>query len=185
VKSQLTCAVCGHFVHAQTPAYVLSISPQTQWLRVQQWEEKLAGSAGVRTVCQSAHALEIVALWMATGSLQFDFAQPTVVRAPSQNTRGRFSSGFPGPRTAARAPINAVAEGSLDYSMARQALEADPAPLVRSLDTLLAALRRSEQLGSTHVQANALSIGASLSNRLPRLSPSAAPLSAATRHLVS
>ena len=75
LKNEPCCAVCGHRVEPPATAYLLSISPHTHGLRVQHWDRELAKAAGVRIACKSTHAVEIAALWMATGTLQFTFAQ--------------------------------------------------------------------------------------------------------------
>ena len=135
------CVVCGHTVQRHTPAYLVSISPETQWLRVQSWERVLAQCVGVRTICQSAHVVEIAALWIATGGLSLEFAQTSTGRP----RHGEHLA------VARNAEISIpklrpfVLELSVDRSRVQRALNGDCGSLVRSLDALLDALCRSER----------------------------------------
>jgi hypothetical protein len=142
LKNQPTCAVCGHWVGASAPIYMVSIQPKTQWLRIQHWDMHLAQEAGTRTVCQAAHVVELVALWMVTGSLDLEFVRISGVRPqvaqrqePTGSRKLQSGSSQPGP-FAVELRRNELSSGHV--------LEADADRLVKSLDALLSAMRESE-----------------------------------------
>ena len=171
MQTQLTCVVCGQLVQGHSPAYLVSINSRTQWLRVQHWDRKLANAGGMRSVCQAAHVVELAALWVATGSLNLDFAQTGRARVQQTKVKAVASKR----RYAHPSPLQPflVLELSIDQSSARRALEADSGPLVRCLEALREALRRNELGGESAESIIPTELPWNLEER--KLRPSCAP----------
>ncbi len=143
MNHELGCTVCGHAVEASTAAFLLSVVPYTHWLRVQRWDKNLAQAAGICTACHSAHAVEIAALWMATGRLQMAFATSTSAVAPLPIARRLPTREYPPHFTRGRTGSSLVGELEMDPSVAQDTSVANIGLLATVLDALLEAMDRA------------------------------------------
>ena len=144
MNHELGCAVCGRSVEANTSAFLLSVAPYTHWLRVQRWDKNLAQAAGTRSACHSAHAVEIAALWMATGSLRMTFAQSTPV-VSLQPITSRLPVREPPPHFTRGGTGNLVGELAIDPSALQGTSRANIELQVSLLDALSEAMSGGER----------------------------------------
>jgi hypothetical protein len=69
------CAVCGEEDVRPVNWYLLAENSWMNRVKILLWSDALACQPGVLPVCCAEHVQELVAHWMAVGSLNYPFAQ--------------------------------------------------------------------------------------------------------------
>lgn len=104
-------------------------------LRILPWTERLATAEGVHAICSPWHVQQLVAHWMATGSLDYPFAHR--LSRTSSATRSHGSFNVNSTVITGRQPLGELA---VDRESLRRLLMERPESLVPVLDALVTAL---------------------------------------------
>jgi hypothetical protein len=133
------CAVCGNPVENDALAYLLTTNSTTNRLTIFRWHKNLSRIERARAACEPEHALELVAHWMASGTLELDFAQATSCRAPrnADDALAIEPAHF-------RAQPKPISELTVNRDSLQRVLEENPQALASILDSLLEALQRDK-----------------------------------------
>lgn len=81
-RGHISCAICDEPQTATGRWFVIAENRWTDRLRVSRFEETRARQPGVYCVCCSDHVRELVVHWMATGRLDYPFAQVPKASSP-------------------------------------------------------------------------------------------------------
>ncbi len=133
------CAVCGHAVEDDTFAYLLTTNPATDRLTILRWNRNLSRIERSRAACQPEHALELVAHWMASGTLELNFSQVVPSRVPRDP-----ESTLTVQSTCPCAHPKPIGELTVNRESLQGVLENNPQALGSILDSLLEALQRDK-----------------------------------------
>lgn len=137
------CVVCSRVAEQSAAAYLLFANPEGQRLYIQRWDKKLTRRRGAMTACQASHVIEIVALWVATGSLDFTFAKVTVAH-DCQPSRSKRATGVSSGGVGRKYGSSYVGELDVDRSSLQLALATNPELLMDMLEELQEVLRSDE-----------------------------------------
>jgi hypothetical protein len=128
------CVVCGE-EHLRPQHWFLLT--ENQWLnrvKILLWSDSLACQPGVLPVCCPEHVQELVAHWMATGSLNYPFAKVPGKRGTHRNT--------PVPWEADTRKGTVVGELAVHRESLVRLLDENPQALTGMLDALMHGLCR-------------------------------------------
>ena len=109
-------------------------------LRVLPWSERLAKGEGMHAACSPSHVQQLVAHWLATGSLAYPFAQSPASATPAIPLMGRVLR----PEALVPDGRQALGELAVDRESLKRLLLENPESLVPVLDALVGALYVSE-----------------------------------------
>lgn len=87
-QKRFMCTICGEYTNHGQGWFLVVEDSWLDRLKVLHWNEGLAGHAQMHCLCSAAHVRELVAHWMATGSLAYPFAS---VSSPAQKVSIRAS----------------------------------------------------------------------------------------------
>ena len=135
------CTICEA---AQSPEQNWFLLVQNQWddrIKVLQWNASLASQPGVHCACSTAHAKQLVAHWMATGSLDYPFASSN---NSLKSGRRRLVSGPSASATADVSGAVQLGELAVHRESLRRVLEDNPHSLSSILDALVSGLERHQ-----------------------------------------
>lgn len=142
------CAVCGHAVEDDAFAYLLTTNPATNRLTILRWNRNLSRIERARAACEPEHVLELVAHWMASGTLDLNFAQVIPFRVPQDpDSSPSVRSTHPCPQP------KSIGELTVNRESLQRVLENNPQALGSILDSLLEALQRDKNLEPATVPA--------------------------------
>jgi hypothetical protein len=136
---RFTCTICGEHSTADTGWFLVVQDSWLDRLKILHWNSGLAAQDGVHALCGAMHVRELVAHWMATGSLEYPFASLS-----SSEQRLRIIEFGAKKRGAAATELqNAALIGELAVHRAslERALRENPQSLSAILEALLGALR--------------------------------------------
>ena len=128
------CAICGEEALRPTHWFLLT---ENQWLnriKVLLWSDAAACQPNVMTVSCPEHVQELVAHWMATGSLNYPFARVPGERARREHPNGSFE--------ADTRKCTVVGELAVHRESLSRLLEENPQSLAGMLEALMNGLGR-------------------------------------------
>jgi hypothetical protein len=133
-----SCAICQVEGRDRQSWFLLAENHWEDRLKILQWNDLLAGHDGMYAACSVFHVQQLVAHWMATGSLDYPFAR-------SGATRKRpFSQGEWGRKAEATGPnlggITQLGEIAVHRETLQRVLLENPESLLSILDALVSAL---------------------------------------------
>ena len=133
------CAVCGESKSSQSKWFLLVEGKWLDRLKILHWNETLAMQPEVQCVCGAAHAQELVAHWMTTGSLEYPFARCSPAeKSPAPKVKKKESQ----KQTVWLVPTSElVGELAVDRESLGRVLAENPSSLSPILEALLGALR--------------------------------------------
>lgn len=123
-------------------------------LKILQWNALLAKNPGVFAACGPAHVEQLVAHWMAAGSLAYPFAHTGTAQAQLQqeeSSRTRKTRDVTDFRQA-----KVLSEIVIDRSALERALQENPLSLVAMLEALMEALAGPELAPATSASSEAV-----------------------------
>lgn len=138
------CAVCSCAIERRGSAYLLSSGSDSLSIRIYRWDGKPVALAREQLACQSAHAIEIAAFWMVTGSLQLTFAQSTPAGVLQAVARPNSTCEPPPQFTWGGTGSSLVGELEMDHSARQGTSSANVALQVSLLDALSEAMNGGE-----------------------------------------
>jgi hypothetical protein len=140
-EESFNCEICGQETGPERTGYLMAASRWQDRLKILQWNEEVAGQEGVHVACGAEHVQELVAHWMATGSLEYPFAevQPPA-RKPRATRRGQANPGPGQPFDIGKA--TQLGELAVHRESLERVLTENPRALASILDALMAALQR-------------------------------------------
>lgn len=142
-QSTSTCSVCGNAPAAKVPGYLVLARSNPSRIMILRWNRTLASREAAQTACSPEHALEMVAHWMVSGRLDFNFTQP------AQQLRGpQAAKEKPASPRASAAEYQTIGELVIDRDSVRDLVASDPEALASVLDSLLEALLRDSRPSS-------------------------------------
>jgi hypothetical protein len=139
------CAVCGQIVEEDDCGYLLSTHPLTNRITIFCWSSARARIDEVRAACQPQHAIEMVAEWIACGTLNLTFADASLPHVSRR--KSTLSRRNPGTRVFSQ-PLGELA---INPETVRRLFEGNPGALASMLDCLLEALRRDQTAGRAQI----------------------------------
>ena len=71
----IACTICEEEHLGSDGWFLLTENEWMDRLKILAWDDLLATQGGVHCLCSTAHVQELVAHWMATGSLHYPFAR--------------------------------------------------------------------------------------------------------------
>jgi hypothetical protein len=75
------CEICGA-THKGDGWFLLSEDQERNTLQILKWNSHLAEHPGVYPLCSAAHVEELVSHWMVSGSLEYEWSQPSHALVP-------------------------------------------------------------------------------------------------------
>lgn len=75
------CEICGA-AHQGNGWFLLSEDQEGNTLQILKWNSRLAEHPGVHPLCCAAHVEELVSHWMVSGSLKYEWSQPSQALFP-------------------------------------------------------------------------------------------------------
>ncbi len=136
------CAVCNQTVEDDAFAYLLTTNPAQNRLTILRWDRSLCQSERARAACEPEHVLEIVAYWMACGTLDLTFAQAAPFPIPPGQDRAPAARSI-----RAHTQPKSIGELTVNRETLHQVLENNPQALASILDSLLEGLQRDRNIG--------------------------------------
>jgi hypothetical protein len=106
-------------------------------VKILPWSEKLARGRGAHGACSPSHVQQLVAHWMATGSLDYPFARHACKSAQASFLEENALEGDLAPALEKSRPLGELA---VDRESLKQVLIENPESLVPVLDALVTAL---------------------------------------------
>lgn len=140
-QQRFICTICGQHNRGNQDWFLLVEDPWLDRLNVLHWNSALAGKEHVHCLCCTAHLRELVAHWMATGSLEYPFVllTPPHERATIRGPREKRHDQHDQPRPAI--PITGlIGELAVHRESLQRALKEHPQCLFTILEALLGAL---------------------------------------------
>ena len=136
---RFTCTICGVHSTGDTGWFLVVQDSWLDRLKILHWNSGLAAQDGVHTVCGAMHVRELVAHWMATGSLEYPFA---FLSSPQQELRIiEFGTKKRGAAPAQLQSAVLIGELAVHRQSLDRALRENPQSLSGILEALLGALR--------------------------------------------
>ena len=89
----IACTICQEEHLGSDGWFLLTENEWMDRLKILAWDDLLATQGGVHCLCSAAHVQELVAHWMATGSLQYPFARLPFGRKARKRQRAPLSIG--------------------------------------------------------------------------------------------
>ena len=133
-----TCTICGEYSNRGQGWFLIVEDSWLDRLKVLHWDETLAGHTQVHCLCSAPHVRELVAHWMATGSLAYPFAS---VSSPAQTVTIGSSHKHPDPGTEIKIQNDGlIGELAVHRESLERALSEHPQCLSTILEALLGAL---------------------------------------------
>jgi hypothetical protein len=128
------CRVCQVQCRTRENWFLLVENDWEDRVKILSWSEALSKRTGMHAVCSPSHVQQLVAHWMATGSLDYPFAR---VGAGSTSTfclsdASQSGNSFPGP-----GGFHVLGELAVDRESVNRLLLEDPEALVPVLDAVL------------------------------------------------
>ena len=68
------CTICGNCKEKDQTWFLITESSREDKLNIWKWNEPMAGSATVHSLCSPRHVRELIVHWMTTGCLHYPFA---------------------------------------------------------------------------------------------------------------
>lgn len=137
-QQRFICTICGQHNCGDQGWFLLVEDPWLDRLTVLHWNSTLAGKQHVHCLCSAAHLRELVAHWMATGSLEYPFVLLTPPHEKA-TIRGHAEKRHDQPRAAI--PITGlIGELAVHRESLQRALKEHPQCLFTILEALLGAL---------------------------------------------
>jgi hypothetical protein len=131
------CRICQCEKADEEQWFLLIANDWEDRLKVLSWSDGLSRGQGMHAACSPCHVQQLVAHWMATGSLDYPFAR-TVGRSmsafPSSEELSEFDTSFHLGKS------HALGELAVHRESLRQLLMGNPESLVPVLDALVSAL---------------------------------------------
>lgn len=137
-KKRFLCTICGECKGEDNGWFLLVEDAWLDRLKVLHWNSTLASQQQVHCLCSVSHLRELVAHWMATGSLEYPFA---LVSSASEKVRIRGpakAKGKPSPMEIPNAGL--IGELAVHRESLERALSEYPQCLSTILEALLGAL---------------------------------------------
>jgi hypothetical protein len=128
------CAVCGEEHARPLHWYLLTENSWLNRVKILLWSDALACQPGVSTVCSPEHVQELVAHWMAVGSLSYPFA-----RVPGASAKRALTAIPPEPDSG---HATVVGELAIHRESLARLLAENPQALSVMLDALVSALTK-------------------------------------------
>ena len=135
------CRTCGEYKRHGQDWFLVLEDAWLDRLKVLHWNDRLATEPRVHCLCSAAHVRELVAHWMATGSLSYPFVSllshgnEVKISKPSQDVEAN---------KAVEIPCEAlIGELAVHRESLQRALSEQPECLSTILNALLSALERS------------------------------------------
>ena len=138
----IACTICEEEHLGNDGWFLLTENESMDRLKILAWDDLLATQGGVHCLCSTAHVQELVAHWMATGSLQYPFARLPFGRKARKRQRAPLSIGQIRAFDSPSAKI--IGELAVHRESLKRVLNENPHSLVTILDALLGALRHGE-----------------------------------------
>ncbi len=143
-QPSLCCAVCSCAIERRGSAYLLSSGSDSLRIRIYWWDGKPVALAREQLACQSAHAIEIAAFWMVTGSLHLTFAQSIPAGVLQSVARPNSTCAPPPQFTWGGTGSNLVGELEMDHAARQGTSSANVELQVGLLDALSEAMNGGE-----------------------------------------
>ena len=138
-QQQVTCTICGARSTGDTGWFLVLQDSWLDRLKILHWNRGLAVQQGVHALCDAMHVRELVAHWMATGSLEYPFA---FLSSPQQELRIiEFGTKKRGAAPAQLQSAVLIGELAVHRQSLDRALRENPQSLSGILEALLGALR--------------------------------------------
>jgi hypothetical protein len=108
-------------------------------LRILEWQDGFSGREGVQAACSAAHVQQLVAHWMATGTLNYSVTEPwqrswaSILRKHSHHTGPNLHPAINGAKQ--------LVELSVDREGLKRVLQENPASLISMLEALVSAIQ--------------------------------------------
>jgi len=139
----LLCAICGQVRRCPHGWFLLMEDRWRDRLKILRWNDSLARQEGTRCACSTAHVRELVAHWMATGSLDYPFASASAFDNWIDKCLDRNFGEEP-PAPVVRGDV--VGELAVNRESLRRALRDSTQSLSSTLEALLKALEKDTQI---------------------------------------
>ena len=137
------CTICQKEKLDQEDWFLMIESPWDDRLKVLQWNDIFATHQGVHAACSPAHVQELVAHWMATGSLAHPFARTN--QRPAERLMGRRKPGWAAEMDKLNASgIRQLGELAVHREALNRILLQNPESLVSVLDALVSGLNNGQ-----------------------------------------
>jgi hypothetical protein len=140
------CVICGRVTPGDERWFLLAPNRWQDKLRILEWNDLVAGQAGIRPACSASHVQQLVVHWMTTGSVDYPFAEASWSRT-GHSLRARVSRKV----SKASEPLEfdtrdtaALGELSVHRESMQRILRDSPESLTTILDALLSALNRNQ-----------------------------------------
>jgi len=137
------CAICGHVRRRENGWFLLMEDHWHDRLKILKWNDILAQQGGVRCACGTMHVRELVAHWMAAGSLDYPFASASAFELWINKCLDR-DLGCEPPIAKVRGQV--IGELAIHRESLRRALRDGSQSLSATLDALLRALETSGEV---------------------------------------
>ena len=137
---RFTCTICGEHSTGDMGWFLVVQDSWLDRLKILHWNSGLAAEEGVHSVCDATHVSELVAHWMATGSLEYPFAslsfpkQKVRIIEFGTNKRGAASDEFQN--------AGLIGELAVHRESLERILQDNPQSLSGILEALLGALKQ-------------------------------------------
>jgi hypothetical protein len=131
------CAICGQVRRHSSSWFLLCEDTWHDRLKILRWNEAVASQKGVRCACSIAHVRELVAHWIATGSLNYPFASASSFERWINQCLDRD---FGESSASINIQSNIVGELAVDRESLRRTLRDGPQSLSSTIEALLRAL---------------------------------------------
>ncbi len=138
------CTICGHSKQPREEFWYLLV--ENKWedtLKILQWDNRLAGQAGVHRTCSASHLEELVVHWMVTGRVDYPFAQLSV--GPGGDLQMRQVSPFL-PLVPDTSGVRQIGELAVHRESLCRVMAENPQSLKTILQALLNALEQDKPL---------------------------------------
>ena len=134
------CRICQCERHHGEQWFLLVANHWEDRLRISPWSERLSLGEGMHAACSPSHVQQLVAHWMATGSLDYPFAHVGAVAAPAaRRSEKGFNQDF-----SVLAGSRVLGELAVHRESLRRLLMENPESLVPVLDALVSALYKND-----------------------------------------
>ena len=137
-REESRCVICHEEHMGSNGWFLLTENRWTDRVKIFGWNDVLASQPGVHAACCAGHVQQLVVHWMATGSLEYPFAQSRPARRRSLRARAeRPVAVHPEPDVPGS---RALSELAVHRESLERVLVENPESLVGILSALLSAL---------------------------------------------